>query len=66
MKSKLIVLGIIPFVAMLSQGCIAFPPLIQVEHKDSPPDQELVKRLDSIDHRLDEMEKKMDSRSAPN
>lgn len=66
MKSKLIVLGTLPFVAMLLQGCIAFPPLIQVEHKDSPPDTEIVKRLDSIDHRLDEMEKKMDVRSVPN
>jgi hypothetical protein len=66
MKIKLVVLGTVPLVAMLLQGCIAFPPLIQVEHKDSPPDTEVVKRLDSIDHRLDEMERKMDARSAPN
>jgi starvation-inducible outer membrane lipoprotein len=39
------------------QGCIAFPPLIQVEHKDAPQNQqELIKRLDAIDHRLDALE----------
>jgi starvation-inducible outer membrane lipoprotein len=44
--------------ALLLQGCIAFPPLIQVEHKDSPPqNQEILKRLDAIDHRLDAIEK---------
>jgi len=41
------------------QGCIAFPPLVQVEHKDSPANQqELIRRLDTIDRRLDALEQK--------
>lgn len=43
------------------QGCIAFPPLIQVEHKHDavPPsnNDEVLKRLDAIDKRLDTLEK---------
>jgi starvation-inducible outer membrane lipoprotein len=42
----------------LLQGCIAFPPLIQVEHKDNPANQELMHRLDAIEHRLDSLEQK--------
>jgi starvation-inducible outer membrane lipoprotein len=46
-------------VVLLLQGCIAFPPLIQVEHKDSPQqvtNQEIMRRLDEIDKRLKNME----------
>ena len=42
----------------LLQGCVAFPPLIQVEHKHPPENQELIRRLDAIDQRLDQLEKK--------
>ena len=28
---------------VLLQGCIAFPPLIQVEHKDNPANQDLMR-----------------------
>jgi hypothetical protein len=41
------------------QGCIAFPPLIQVEHKESPnkaANDEILRRLDAIDRRLDKLE----------
>jgi hypothetical protein len=46
------------FGAALLQGCIAFPPLIQVEHKESAGNKEMIKRLDAIDQRLAELEKK--------
>ncbi len=55
----------------LLQGCIAFPPLIQVEHKNAPAppppqpppqpqvdNQEVLKRLDEIDRRLKNIEDK--------
>jgi hypothetical protein len=53
-KTVLVVLGA---AAILSQGCVAFPPLIQVEHKESVSNQDVIKRLDAIDHRLDKLEK---------
>ncbi|PWU13142.1 MAG: hypothetical protein C5B50_19900 [Verrucomicrobia bacterium] len=58
MKSKLITCVILAINALLLQGCIAFPPLVQVEHKDSPNNNnaEIVKRLDTIDHRLEKLE----------
>ena len=62
MKTKLIILGALPLAMILLQGCIAFPPLIQVEHKDGPADAEILKRLDSIDHRLDRLEEKVDKK----
>jgi flagellar basal body-associated protein FliL len=43
---------------LLVSGCVAFPPLISVEHKESANNQEIVKRLDAIDHRLDQLEQK--------
>lgn len=58
MKPKLIVLSLAA--AMLAlQGCIALPPLVQVERKDAPPannNAEIIKRLDAIDKRLDNLE----------
>ena len=47
------------------QGCIAFPPLIQVEHKDSPDkaaNDEILRRLDAINQRLDKLEQKEESK----
>jgi hypothetical protein len=58
MKTKLIMLGLLAFAALLQQGCVAFPPLIQVEHKDNPNNQEVIRRLDAIDNRLNQLEQK--------
>jgi hypothetical protein len=57
MKSKSYRLSLIALTGFALQGCVAFPPLIQVEHKDAPANQEeVIKRLDAIDHRLDALE----------
>ncbi len=59
MKNTIMRLVLGGFAALLLQGCVAFPPLIQVEHKDNPNNnQEVVKRLDAIDNRLKDLEKK--------
>jgi starvation-inducible outer membrane lipoprotein len=42
--------------AVVLQGCVAIPPLIQVERKDN--NDEIMKRLDSIDRRLERLEEK--------
>ena len=56
---KMAALSLLVLTAALLQGCIAFPPLIQVEHKESAAtNKELMQRLDSIDQRLAELEKK--------
>jgi hypothetical protein len=57
MKTKLILLPALLLAALL-QGCIAFPPLVQVERKDNPNQNEVLRRLDSIDHRLDALEQR--------
>lgn len=41
-------------VAFLAQGCVAVPPLIQVQHKDD--NSEVLRRLDALDRRLDRLE----------
>jgi hypothetical protein len=46
--------SVIALAAVMLQGCVAIPPLIQVQHKDN--NDEIVRRLDSIDRRLDRME----------
>ncbi len=58
--SKLLFVAVM---ALLLQGCVAFPPLIQVEHKDNPnaaPNREVLRRLDNIVRRLTELEQKTD------
>ena len=40
------------------QGCVAVPPLIQVEHKETNTD-EIKRRLDDIDRRLDKIEREI-------
>jgi starvation-inducible outer membrane lipoprotein len=63
MKTTTIRLFILILAATALQGCIAFPPLIQVEHKDAPQNQqEIIRRLDAIDHRLDALEQKADKK----
>jgi starvation-inducible outer membrane lipoprotein len=42
------------------QGCVAIPPLVQVEHKESSTD--LKRRLDSIEQRLNRIEEKLDKK----
>ena len=50
----LLILGVLA----LLPGCLSFPPLIQVEHKEGATNNDDIKRrLDSIDRRLDKMEK---------
>lgn len=50
------------FGALLLQGCVAFPPLVQVEHKHAAPppgpasNDEVLRRLDTIDQRLQKLE----------
>jgi uncharacterized lipoprotein YajG len=48
--------------SLLFQGCVAFPPLIQVKHEHAAPkatasNDEVLKRLDAIDNRLNQIEK---------
>jgi hypothetical protein len=43
--------------AIVLQGCVAFPPLIQVQHRDGG-NADLIRRLDSIDKRLQALESK--------
>ena len=63
MKTKLLNLALLSAALLAVQGCIAFPPLVQVEKKDSspsppPPNPELMRRLDSIDQRLNQLEQR--------
>ena len=59
MKTKILPVLLFATVALLWQGCIAFPPLIQVEHKDGGGNNDAVMRkLDSIERRLDNLEKR--------
>ena len=64
MKNKTVSFMLLLVAGLLLQGCIAFPPLIQVEHKDAPADsnKEVMKRLDSIDQRLTQLEQKTDKK----
>ena len=52
---------------LLLQGCVALPPLINVEHKDSgtnnsDSNKEVLKRLDAIDQRLSKLEQSADKK----
>ena len=59
MISKITRFGFMLAAALVLQGCIAFPPLVQVEHKEGSADQrEVIKRLEAIDRRLDALEQK--------
>ncbi len=63
MKTKLIVPAFASLAMTLLQGCVAFPPLIQVEHKEAASNQEIVKRLDAIDNRLNQLEKNSEQKA---
>ena len=41
-------------------GCIAIPPLINVQHKDADPQNQ--KKLDAIEKRLERLEEKLEKR----
>jgi hypothetical protein len=58
MKINTLMLGILLVGAVLMQGCvIGFPPLVNVESKESKNEnKEMMKRLDSIDKRLSQLE----------
>ncbi len=58
MKNKKLLLLLSGAAGVLVQGCVAFPPLIQVEHKDTAGNQEIMRRLDAIDQRLGQLEQK--------
>ena len=64
MKTKLVNLSLLGLLAFLLQGCVAFPPLIQVEHKEAASDsnKELMRRLDTIDQRLSQLEQKVEKK----
>lgn len=51
-------MGVLLVEAILLQGCvIGFPPLVNVESKESKNEnKELMKRLDTIDKRLSQLE----------
>jgi PBP1b-binding outer membrane lipoprotein LpoB len=59
MKTHKAILGMLLVGAILLQGCvIGFPPLVNVESKDNnkKDNAEVMKRLDSIDKRLGQLE----------
>ncbi len=59
MKTKIIPVLLLAVVAIVLQGCIAFPPLVQVEHKESANNNDaIMRKLDSIERRLDNLEKR--------
>ncbi len=58
MKAKAITLTCLALSLFALSGCISIPPLVQVEHKEVNDD--IARRLDSIDHRLNQLEKKVD------
>ena len=55
MKTKLLRYASLLGLLVLLPGCVAIPPLIQVQHKDG--NDEVLRRLDAIDRRLDTLEK---------
>ncbi len=60
MNTQTIKLLLLFLAVICLQGCVAFPPLIQVEHKDG--NQEVLRRLDAIEHRLDALEPKVEKK----
>ncbi len=59
MKIKILPVLLFGVVAIIFQGCIAFPPLVQVEHKEGTNNNDaIMRKLDSIERRLDNLEKR--------
>jgi hypothetical protein len=67
MKMNRAVLGLLLVAAVLAQGCvIGFPPLVNVESKESKNEnKEMMKRLDSIDKRLSQLEHPQEPEKKP-
>jgi hypothetical protein len=57
MKTKLIIAIVMPALLLCAIGCVSLPPLVKVEHKETNSNEAVAKRLESIDHRLDQLEK---------
>jgi len=61
MKRTKILLSVDVIGSVLVQGCIMLPPLVNVESKETKEskedNKEMMKRLDTIDKRLAELEK---------
>jgi starvation-inducible outer membrane lipoprotein len=60
MKKLIPTLLIAIAVCVVLTGCVAFPPLISVEHKGE--DSASMKKLDAIEKRLDRLEQKLDKK----
>lgn len=61
MKTKAINLMLLAASLVVLCGCISIPPLIKVESttEGNPSTSEVLRRLDSIDRRIDQLEKKL-------
>jgi hypothetical protein len=57
---SLLLAGFVGLLPLLMGGCVAIPPLIHVEHKNS--NSETTKKLDAIDQRLNSLENKLDQK----
>ena len=57
--SKLTLILFLAVGAFLLQGCIAIPPLIQVQHRDNGSSNLDNSRLDAIEKRLERIEQKL-------
>lgn len=62
MKSKNLIPSVLALLALcvVLTGCVAVPPLIQVQHKDN--DENISRKLDDIDNRLKRLEQGMEKR----
>jgi starvation-inducible outer membrane lipoprotein len=60
MKKLIPTLLIAIVAAVVLTGCVAIPPLINVQHKGE--DSLTVKKLDAIEKRLDRLEEKLDKK----
>jgi hypothetical protein len=60
--NKIAVSFLVLLTGVVLQGCVAIPPLIQVQHRDSGSNN-LSSRLDSIERRLDQLEQKSASQA---
>ena len=57
--NKLILSCLLVVGAAVLQGCIAIPPLIQVQHRDNGSSNLNDSRLDAIEKRLERIEQKL-------
>ena len=56
MKINVSTFALLSLMVLLLPGCVAFPPLVQVEHKDNANSSEVLRRLGAIDRRLSRLE----------